>query len=663
MTSSSKNAGSFWASQVRRDVNLACRKLLVVVGVIADEDRRVAHHHELVSAKGWAAGRARASGPAARARLGLAWPGLAARAWPALAGLGLGVLALGPGLRRGFLLSYDMVIVPRQPFTAALVGLAGGPPRAVPSDAVVAVASRVLPADLVQKLLLLSVFVLACSGAAALLDREPWFARLASGVFYSWNPFVAERLIIGQWALLLGYAGLPWAVRAVTTGSTASWRGAGRLALALVPAILGGFAAMTVTALAVLPAAILARPPGAGRSPGQRARAGAAALGVLAAGSLPWLIPSLARPVYADPAGVAAFAARADTPFGSLGSLVMLGGMWNAQAVPAGYGGWWSVLWLALVLAALAGYLAFAVRRRRWPGLGIAAGAGLVIAGMGITAPGRDLLRALGTSWPGFAVLRDGQQFTAPLALVGALGAGLLVAWAARPRVTRAASRSGAAGRSGRAGAQVGRSGGTGAPAGWSGRSGAPAGCAGDDVPAPADRTGLAITVALLLAPVLLLPGLAWGAAGRLRPAWYPSSWLTAARVIDASPAGGKVLLLPWTAYRRPAWNGGRALLDPWPRLVSRPLIWNDGPLVGNVQMRPDDPPRGRLAAAIAAPGPLTPALAAAGVRFVIADGGPGGGSGGSGPAGYASRLPGCTVVRTAPGLVVYRVPAGRAGW
>src|SRR5947209_2002068 len=95
---------------------------------------------------------------------------------------------------------------------AALAGLAGGPPRAVPSDAVVAAASRVLPADLVQKLLLLSIFVLACSGAAALLAREPWYARLAAGVFYTWNPFVAERLIIGQWALLLGYAGLPWAL-------------------------------------------------------------------------------------------------------------------------------------------------------------------------------------------------------------------------------------------------------------------------------------------------------------------------------------------------------------------------------------------------------------------------------------------------------------------
>ena len=201
-----------------------------------------------------------------------------------------------------------------------MAGLAGGPPRAVPSDAVVAVASRVLPADLVQKLLLLSIFTLACSGAAALLAREPWFARLAAGVFYAWNPFVAERLIIGQWALLLGYAGLPWALRAVTTGTVASWRGAGRLGVALLPAIVGGFAAMTVTALVVLPAAILARPPGApdtarppaarphrGRPrrgrPGERVRAGLAALGVLAVGSLPWLIPSLAARRVRRPGG------------------------------------------------------------------------------------------------------------------------------------------------------------------------------------------------------------------------------------------------------------------------------------------------------------------------------------------------------------------------
>jgi hypothetical protein len=531
------------------------------------------------------------------------------------------MLALGPGLRRGFLLSYDMVVVPRQPFTPALAGLAGGPPRAMPSDAVVAVASRVMPADVVQKLLLLLIFTLACSGAASLLAREPWFARLAAGVCYTWNPFVAERLIIGQWALLLGYAGLPWALRAVTTGTVASWRGAGRLGVALLPAIAGGFAAMTVTAVVVLPAAVLASPPGAARGrPGQRVRAGLAALGVLTVGSLPWLIPSLAHAVYADPAGVAAFAAGADTPFGTLGSLVMLGGMWNAQAVPAGYGGWWSVLWLAFVLAAAAGYVAFGVRRHRWPGLGVAAVAGLLIAGLGVTAPGRDLLRSLSGAWPGFAVLRDGQQFIAPLALAEALGAGLLVAWATRPRVS-----------------PVGRADGV-----WG---------------TGADRSGLVIAVALLLAPLLLLPGLAWGAAGRLRPAWYPASWLSAARLIDGSRAAGKVLLLPWTAYRRPAWNGGRAMLDPWPRLVSRPVIWNDGPQVGTVQMRPDDSAARRLSAVIAAPGPLTAALEAAGVRYVIVDSGAAGpGTSGPGATG-AARLPGCAVVATGPGLVVYQAP------
>jgi hypothetical protein len=51
------------------------------------------------------------------------------------AGLGLilGLLAIGPGLAPGYLLSYDMVFVPDPPFSAALIGITGGPARAVPS--------------------------------------------------------------------------------------------------------------------------------------------------------------------------------------------------------------------------------------------------------------------------------------------------------------------------------------------------------------------------------------------------------------------------------------------------------------------------------------------------------------------------------------------------
>ena len=237
-------------------------------------------------------------------------------------GLCLGLLALGPGLRRGFLLSFNMVFVPREPFGAALPGLA--PPRAVPSDLAIAVASRIMPDDIAQKLVLLAIFVLGCAGVAALLDREPLLARLAGGVFYVWNPYVGERLIIGQWALLLGYAGLPWALRAVLSPDEAPWRWTGRLCLSLIPAVIGGFAAMAITALVVVPAALLTR----------SIRRAAIALAALVAGSLPWLIPSLQHTVYVDPASVAAFAARADTPFGRIGSLLMLGGEWNAQTVP-----------------------------------------------------------------------------------------------------------------------------------------------------------------------------------------------------------------------------------------------------------------------------------------------------------------------------------------
>jgi hypothetical protein len=572
---------------------------------------------------------------------------LSARLRPSLGaatGLVLGLLALGPGLRRGFLLSYDMVFVPREPFTSAMFGLSGGPPRAVPSDFVVAVASRVLPADIVQKLVLLLIFVLACAGVAALLEdtrpedtrpgRVPVLAKLAAAVFYGWNPYLAERLIIGQWALLLGYAGLPWVLRAglaLARGGRDEHGGevrggTARLTLALLPAIAGGFTAMIISALVLVPVTLAAR----------NARATAVAVAALAAGSLPWLVPSLLHPVYADPGGVAAFASRADTPFGTVGSLIMLGGMWNAATVPKAYGGPWSAIWLAVVLAALAGYASGQHRGQhrgpgRWPGLTAAAAGSLLIACIGITGPGRALLRGATGLWPGFAVLRDAQQFIAPLALAEATGFGLAVAWCTRPRP-------------------------------FGSKEGTERAVTTPSSPAPSDPLGVALGVLALLTPLLLLPGLAWGAAGRLRPAWYPASYLAAARAIDASPAPGSVLLLPWAADRTPPWNHGEVMLDAWPRLVSRQVIWNDGTDVGNTaagNLAPDDPAARRLDALIGSAAPMTAALRADGVRFVVIDGAPLSApdpqDARDTPAG--ARLPGAVLLYDGPELVVYRIP------
>ena len=375
---------------------------------------------------------------------------------------------------------------------------------------------------------------------------------------------------------------------------------------------------MAITALVAIPVAVCTRKP----------RTVAVVLAALFVGSLPWLIPSMLNTVYADPAGVTAFAARADTPFGSLGSLVMLGGTWNATTVPKAYGGPWSAIWLALVLAAIVGYALLAARRRRWPGLATGAVAGLVIAAIGVTAPGRALLRGAIGFWPGFAILRDGQQFVAPLALAEAAGFGLAVAWCMHP------------GSFGRQKADTER------PRGK------------HRAPALADAPGLALGLFALLAPVLLLPGLAWGAAGRLRPAGYPAAYLAAARTIDASRAPGAVLLLPWAADRTPAWNHSEVMLDAWPRLVSRPVIWNDGTVVGNLALAPDDPRARSLDGVIGSVGPLTAALQAAGVRFVVVDGAP---PDARDPLDAqdtpGARLPGCTAIYNQPDLVVYQIP------
>jgi hypothetical protein len=524
-------------------------------------------------------------------------------------------------------LSYDMVFVPDPPFSSALLGLTGGPARPVPSDAAVAVAALIIPADILQKLILLAIFVLACSGAAALLadcwrarlgTRPPLLACLSAGVFYAWNPYLAERLVIGQWAMLLGYAGLPWVLRLLCAGPLQIGRA--RLALTLLPAAIGGFAGMAITGLAAAPPA-LAR--GVGR---QRARRLAVVLAACALLSLPWIIPSLIEPVRADPAAVNLFAAGADTPFGALGSLLLLSGIWNAQAIPVGYGGVAAVGWLLVVAAAGAGYLVRARPMRLCPGLGPAGLIGLAVAALGVTSPARAALRELISAWAGFAVLRDGQQYVAALALVEAIGLGAGVAW-----VLRDARVAGAAGQ-------------------------------GHGVAAAADarRARAALGALAVLAPVLLLPGLAWGAAGRLHAVQYPADWVAARQLIDSDPRSGTVLLLPWAQYRRYPWNGGEAVFDPWSRLLARDVIENDALTVGNQTVGQESAATIRINRLIVQPGPLTGRLRAAGVRYVVIDAGP---LLGGAPAGLAAaaRLPGARLVMDSRDLVVFLLGEGRS--
>jgi hypothetical protein len=65
------------------------------------------------------------------------------------------------------------------------------------------------------------------------------------------------------------------------------------------------------------------------------------------------------------------------------------------------------------------------------------------------------------------------------------------------------------------------------------------------------------------------------------------------------------------------------------------------------VAMLPDDPVARRLNTVITGTGPMTAALRAAGIRFVLVDAG----------ASPAPRLPGSVIIATANGVTLFEIP------
>lgn len=341
----------------------------------------------------------------------------AGTALPWVAGTLIGVIAVGRAWAPGYLLHLDMVTVPNPPLTGALFGLDAELPRAVPSDLVLALLSRLAPGGLAIKLLLVAAFAIGCAGTARLLPAASTTASTAAstaaGVLYAWNPWTAERLAMGHWPLLLSYAGLPWVAAATRRLSTEPRAVAGLVVALLLPAV-GGISGCLLAA--VLVAAVLA----ATRAGRAQWLIGTAAVLLV---SLPWLLPSVLRSTAAtvDPAGVDAFALRPDGPFGPVGTALQLAGVWNRLAVPAGRGA------LLVQVAALAVTALAAWGLRRTPGaagIALAGGVGLLLALAPTITAGADLLKAAG---PATGIMRDSHRWLALLALPIAVGAGTAV--------------------------------------------------------------------------------------------------------------------------------------------------------------------------------------------------------------------------------------------
>lgn len=455
------------------------------------------------------------------------WRGWAVPAWSAA----LALVILAPVFGRGYVLTYDMVWVPHLDVDRTEVwGLGSGLARAVPSDAVVALLGHLMPAPVVQQLALFLALFLLSTGVARLLRERGLVAQLAGATFAAWNPYVVERLVLGQWPMLLALAAFPWLVAALNDRTGPRWP---VVALALAGTALTPASGVMGVVLGVVAAW----------------RIGAVRVVVLAALlNAPWIVSGLRDVAQArtDPAAVGLFELQPEGSFGRLGSALTLGGIWNTEVVPTS-----RTLGIALVLSAVIGAVVLLGLvttgrddRRLLAVLGVSGAIGLTVAVAGWIAP--DLVARIVADVPAGGLVRDGTRWLAllvPLEAV-AFGAG--------------------------AGAVVRR---------------VPGGV----------RSAVPVSMLAVLLPIAVLPDAAWGVGGRLESVTYPASWASARGAIESSPVRGDIVVLPFSAYRRPPWNNGSTVLDPAGRFFDRTTVTNDELEVSGRVIRGED----RRAAAI----------------------------------------------------------------
>src|SRR4051812_7527545 len=326
--------------------------------------------------------------------------------WP----LALSLVLLAPLRHPGHLLSRDLVFVPLEPLTDATLGLGDTPPRSVPLDAVVAIVTSVVDGAVVGRVLLLLTLALAGWGVLRLTTGLGTTARLAASGLAVWTPFVVERMALGQWALVLGYAVLPWLLVASARYRRTGARGA--FATAVLWSALGS---LTPTSGLFALAGVVA-----GGVSG-RLRSWVLVL-VVAILQLPWLVPSLVNggSRTSDPAGVSVFAPGSDSSGHPALAVLGLGGIWDGLSVPDSRHTPLAVVAIVLVaVSALVGV-------RRWwasapdlaPRVAVLGLVGLLLALSLTTDPGQDLLRHAVTSVPGAGLLRDGHKLLAPFVVL-----------------------------------------------------------------------------------------------------------------------------------------------------------------------------------------------------------------------------------------------------
>jgi len=442
------------------------------------------------------------------------------------------VALLWPSWGSGHLLYRDFVTVPDPVWSARILGADGAAPRAVPLDLVTTLFGQFIPTGLQQQVMLSATLVLAGGGVTMLLRRFGWPATVTAATLAIWSPYAGERLLLGQPPTLLAWSMLPWLVLATRSGGP-RWTWLLRVALAAAPAALTPFGGV-IALVTVLATALLQRRWAAAQLPGPlspspvaRSRGDLLAVGLLAlTWCLPWVLAGLlGTSGRGERDGASAFAVRVDGLWGLL-EVLSGGGIWASAATLDSRSSLGPRVASVLVVGVAGVGLAAWWRHRPTPvdppaGLGLAVVVGPpVLVSLLATEPFLGWLAAA-QDLPGVALLRDTHRLLAlsamALAVLGGVGAATIVRVVAR-RVSA--------------------------------------------VPGAVVSVGVVAFVAALGPSAV--PDVLVRLHAAYRPVDFPAGWQ---RAVDAV-GDGRVLDLPWQAFRQHAWVGPEPFLDPLPLAV-----------------------------------------------------------------------------------------------
>lgn len=440
--------------------------------------------------------------------------------WPYVV-LSLGVL--GPLLLPGYILTMDMVFVPHPPLPTEINA-------SYPFYAALHFLSYVIPGDVLQKLILLAILTLCGIGMYRLLEYElPKLNRwviIAASVFYTVNPFVYERLMMGQFAVIAGYSLLPFFIVSFARFLHGlDWR-------QLVRASGWLFAISTLSIHSVGPAVILAtliwivalwRHRGTKFWHLSLTRLAVGAVALIVASSY-WLVPTMLGLNQA----ASAIGGVGDVTFktqGNIFSILRLEGFWaegRGLFAPAHITAtipiiWQLLVWIALVCGAVVLWRRYRSKAVIYIGI-IAIGGILAFTG----------LPALGDAY------REPHKFVMLVAI------GLTVCAAI-----------------------------------------------GTDRLLQVKKLKV-LAPAIIAMPLLLSPVMLWGFSGQLVAHPYPSEWQSLNQKLRSLPDNKSIIFVPWHLYQRFSFSP-RITAHPAATYFDRPVLVSDDPEFVNARALRDN--------------------------------------------------------------------------